>query len=280
MNNLIFMNCELSHEVLFLTTAVITPVVYTPRTTVLQTELARAGQFTARLATTAQQLDAVFQLRFKVFNLELNEGLDSAYACGRDIDEFDSYCDHILVENAENGEAVGTYRMQTGTTANRGFGYYSEREFDFTPFQPLRSQIVELGRACVLREYRSYEVLALLWRAVAIYAMQQHARYLIGCSSVSSQDPAVAWSMYYRLAPKHEVEPKLRTVPTEAFCVPPIDGSIADQIRIPKLLRAYLAVGAKICGSPALDREFKTIDFLTLLDLETMSPAARMHFFK
>src|SRR6202012_5713025 len=32
-----------------------------------------------------------------------------------------------------------------------------------------------------------------------------------------------------------------------------------------KLLRAYLAIGAKICGPPAIDREFGTIDFLTLL---------------
>ena len=28
--------------------------------------------------------------------------------------------------------------------------------------------------------------------------------------------------------------------------------------------------GAKICGAPAIDREFKTIDFLTLLDLKSL----------
>jgi len=37
--------------------------------------------------------------------------------------------------------------------------------------------------------------------------------------------------------------------------------------KIPKLLRAYLTIGARICGPPAMDREFGTIDFLTLLDL-------------
>jgi putative hemolysin len=46
----------------------------------------------------------------------------------------------------------------------------------------------------------------------------------------------------------------------------------------PKLLRAYLSLGAKICGPPALDRRFKTIDFLTLMDLETMPAAARQRF--
>jgi putative hemolysin len=39
--------------------------------------------------------------------------------------------------------------------------------------------------------------------------------------------------------------------------------------RIPRLLSAYLAVGARICGAPAIDREFRTIDFLTWLDVES-----------
>jgi putative hemolysin len=49
---------------------------------------------------------------------------------------------------------------------------------------------------------------------------------------------------------------------------------------VPKLLRTYLSLGAKICGPPALDRDFQTIDFLTLLDLETLSDTAREHFFR
>lgn len=52
-----------------------------------------------------------------------------------------------------------------------------------------------------------------------------------------------------------------------------------EQVKIPKLLRAYLTLGAKICGPPALDKNFKTIDFLTLLDLETMSELNWRRFF-
>ena len=40
-------------------------------------------------------------------------------------------------------------------------------------------------------------------------------------------------------------------------------------IPVPRLLRAYLALGARICGEPAIDREFSTVDFLTWMDLET-----------
>jgi putative hemolysin len=240
-------------------------------------ELARSGKLVARLAAGDEERDAVYRLRFQVFNVELQEGLDSALASGRDRDEFDDVCDHVLIEDTLTEQIVGTYRMQSGRVARRALGYYSEREFDFHPYRRLDERIVELGRACICRDYRGYEVLALLWRAVAIYAMDHHARYLIGCSSLTSQDPAVGWAMYRRLG-RYEVAAELRTVPTAEFQIPPSEAS-AD-VRIPKLLRAYLAVGAKICGPPAIDREFKTIDFLTLLDLETMSSFAHSHFFR
>jgi len=55
-----------------------------------------------------------------------------------------------------------------------------------------------------------------------------------------------------------------------------LPGDASD--KVPKLLRTYLAVGAKICGPPAIDREFKTIDFLTLIDLETLHPRVRARF--
>ena len=47
----------------------------------------------------------------------------------------------------------------------------------------------------------------------------------------------------------------------------------AKSPKIPKLLGAYLSLGAKICGPPALDPVFKTIDFLTMLDLEALPQA-------
>jgi len=52
----------------------------------------------------------------------------------------------------------------------------------------------------------------------------------------------------------------------------------AEMPKIPKLLRAYLSLGAKVCGPPALDRHFKTIDFLTLMDLDNLTPATRARF--
>ena len=58
---------------------------------------AEAGRYTIRFARTAEELDAVLRLRFEVFNLELDEGLDSSFLTGRDEDEFDATSHHLLV---------------------------------------------------------------------------------------------------------------------------------------------------------------------------------------
>jgi len=231
-----------------------------------------------RLASSAADRMDAFRLRFLVFNLELNEGLVAAYTTGHDIDEFDAVCDHLIVEHAPTGKIVGTYRLQTGAMASKNAGFYSEREFDFSPYKRLGNALIELGRACVHRDHRSTEVLYLLWRGIAQYAIGHGGRYLIGCSSLTSQDPTHGTAVYGAMQ-EHLVDAQLRTTPRPAFAMPLISPEGASD-RMPKLLRAYLAVGAKICGPPAIDREFKTIDFLTLMDLETLHPRVYARFMK
>lgn len=238
----------------------------------------RQGPYCARLASSTTERLEAFRLRFLVFNLELNEGLDAAYATGHDIDEFDAICDHLIVEHALTGQIVGTYRLQTGAMASENAGFYSEREFDFSPYKKLGNAVIELGRACVHRDHRSSDVLHLLWRGIAQYAISHGGRYLVGCSSLTSQDPAHGTAVYGAMR-EHLADPHLRTRPQLTFAMPLISAEGASD-KIPKLLRAYLAVGAKICGPPAIDREFKTIDFLTIMDLETLHPRVRAHFMK
>jgi putative hemolysin len=233
----------------------------------------RLGSYRMRLARTMEERAAAFRLRFRVFNLELHEGLEASYKTGEDEDEFDVYCDHLIVEDSRTAEVVGSYRLQSGLSAAMNIGYYSEREFDFSPYEPLRGRILELGRACVAREHRSFEVLTLLWKGIFQYARTRELRYLIGCSSLTSQDPVQGSAMYRKLA-KHLVTPGLRTEPTAAYSFP-LESAFRFDCRPPKLLRAYLSIGAEICGPPAMDREFKTIDFLTLLDLDRLSPTLR-----
>lgn len=260
---------------------------------------AEVGRYRLRLAESAEDRLAACRLRFKVFNIELGEGLESSYQTGLDTDRFDAICEHLLVEDKQESNCsrrvVGTYRMQSGATAARNLGYYSEQEFSFAPYEPLREGILELGRASIDREHRTPEVLTLLWRGIAQYATNMGLRYLIGCSSINSKDPAEGWQMYRQLE-HYLVSPEFETSPTKAYACPielegahaqPApslkdgDGPEASQAKapkVPKLLRTYLTIGCRIGGPPAWDREFGTIDFLTLLDLKMVSASARNRF--
>lgn len=235
-----------------------------------------AGRYIARLALREGEREAAYRLRFRVFNLEMNEGLESAFVDGFDKDHFDEVCDHLIVVDKVSGEIIGTYRLQMGDVAKRYFGYYSEQEFCFAPYEAMRDGIVELGRACIQREHRSPEVLHLLWRGIARYALANGGRYMMGCCSLTSQDADMGWAVYESLE-GWMVEPELRTVATPAYALPPVTVKLTD-VRAPKLLRAYLTIGAKICSEPAIDREFKTIDFLTLMDLQTLHPRMAARF--
>jgi putative hemolysin len=253
-------------------------------------------RYAARLARSADEVRRAQQLRFEVFNLELGEGLAESYATGLDVDPFDEFCDHLIVEELATSEIVGTYRLQTGQLAAANLGYYSEREFDFSPYEPFRCETIELGRACVHADHRNFNLLHLLWRGIARYAVERDARFLIGCSSISSQDPIDGIAVYEKLQP-YLVAPELRTCPRAKFqvvaggddagspCVwphqtPPGSAPPATADTSSRLLRAYLAIGAKICGPPAIDREFGTIDFLTLLDLDRLPAIVRARFLR
>jgi putative hemolysin len=238
--------------------------------------LARSGpadRYTVRLARDRADLHAAQTLRFLVFNVELNEGLEASYATCRDADPFDEVCDHLVVEERATGEIVGTYRLQTGAMATVNRGFYSAGEFDFAPLAPLLSQTVELGRACVHSQHRNLAVLSLLWRGIADYARERGGRYLVGCSSLPTVDPSVGTAAYSHLKRNHLAPEPWRTRPLPAYeCL--LDRMAAEPVRIPRLLAGYFSLGARICGPPALDREFGTIDFLTVLDLESLPPNA------
>jgi len=236
------------------------------------------NRYTIRFASRPQEVRAALRLRFEVFNLEMNEGLRSSHESGLDEDEFDAVCDHLLILEENSGVIVGTYRMQSGAMAARNLGYYSAREFDFAPFESIRGSLIELGRACVHRDHRSIIVISMLWKEIVRYVLKNNARYMIGCSSLTSQDPALGHAMYRKFERDGALaDPSFLTKPLPQFALP-----LAEPLEPcpppPKLLRAYLGVGARICGEPAIDREFGTIDFLTMLDCHHGSPIATKRF--
>jgi putative hemolysin len=251
--------------------------------------------FQLSFAQTVGDLIECQRLRYLVFNCELGGGLKNSEQSGFDRDHFDLICDHIMVRDATSGQLVGTYRMQTGYRAKGNLGYYSSSLFDLAPFEPIRGELLELGRACVHSDHRNRTVLAMLWKGIAQYAELCNARYLIGCSSLSSQNANEGFALYHALAGKHLAAPEFHVQPWHwcrcqssapesefANVSAPICDHPPHQTTppgLPRLFRAYLDISARLCGPPAIDRDFKTIDFLTLVDLHSIPDRVRSRFF-
>jgi putative hemolysin len=140
---------------------------------------------------------------------------------------------------------------------------------------------VEIGRACVAADHRNRNALFLLWKGLAEYAHASGARHLFGCCSLPTLDPATALRAYAWLGRNGHLHGELRVQPLPGReCVAsPITGGATAEIEMPALFRAYLRHGAKVCGPPAVDREFGTIDFFTILDLADLGPKHRAMYF-
>lgn len=242
-----------------------------------------SGRYEVRLATTADELDAALRLRFAVFNVELGEGLKRSLLTGRDEDEYDRWCTHLIVRDRTDGTVVGTYRVQTSEAAARGSGFYTASEFDLSalPRHVLESAL-ELGRACIARPHRNTRVLYLLWRGIAELARRAQKRFLFGCCSLTSQDPRSGRALLDVLAARGALHPTLRVLPRPAYrCWPALEPCVAaPAVAVPRLFDMYLAMGARVCGEPALDRAFGTIDYLVLLDLDELDASHRRRFLR
>ncbi|RBH42459.1 GNAT family N-acetyltransferase, partial [Pseudomonas sp. MWU13-2860] len=140
-----------------------------------------------RLAQSAEDIRRAQKLRYDVFAGDMGDELASR-ELGIDCDEYDELCEHLIVEDAASGLVVGTYRMLSPDNARRAPSLYSGHEFDLARLTHLRAGLIEVGRSCVHRDFRSGAVIALLWSGLADYVQQHGGQYLAGCASVSLSD--------------------------------------------------------------------------------------------
>lgn len=232
--------------------------------------------FEVKIATAAGEIEEAQRLRFEVFNLELNRGLESSYARGLDVDEFDPYCEHLIVRDLKGGAVVGTYRLLRGSQARRHIGFYSEKEFDLSRIKELDGELLELGRSCARKDFRDRALIPLMWEAIAEQVRKHQVRYLFGCGSLYTTEVAEVAAAYAWLKKKHYAPEALRVFPVEScrFRGLPEQVESSDESaliqKLPSLIKGYLRIGALVGGPPALDAEFGTADFFLILDFRSL----------
>ncbi|WP_293777441.1 GNAT family N-acyltransferase [uncultured Oxalicibacterium sp.] len=239
---------------------------------------AASPRLTLSIATTPQEVREVQRLRYKVFIEGM--GLEALKNKDRlDRDEFDDYCDHLIVRDSATLKVVGTYRVLSPSSAQKYRGFYSEKEFDLTRLSNLRDRIAEAGRACIHPRYRSGAVIMLLWAGIAGYMQKHGCEYLIGCASVSLADGgANAAALYHAIADSNMAPAEYRVRPHLAFPIAP--PRTDSQPVIPPLIKGYLRSGAWICGEPAWDAEFHCADMFMMLPLARLDSRYARHYLK
>lgn len=224
-----------------------------------------APHYSLLVAQDGNEVRAAQRLRYQVFAEEMGAHLHSPVD-GLDIDEFDEFCDHLLVRDDTSGDIVGTYRMLPPSRVAAAGKLYSDTEFDLSALGGLRPALVETGRSCVHPDHRTGAVVGLVWAGIARYMLLSGHSWLAGCASVPLDDGgALAAGVWDVVSRKHFAPPEYRVSPRVPWDVDGVDRP--GRAVVPPLLRGYLRLGAWVCGRPALDSDFGVADFFVLLSL-------------
>ncbi len=234
------------------------------------------------LAVRAEDIRQVQQLRYRVFASELGAQLKSQQA-GVDSDFYDHYCHHLLVRDIRTGAVVGSTRILTDTEARRAGGFYSESEFDLSAILAVPGRFMEIGRTCVEPAYRNGATIAVLWSGLGRFMEDHHFDYLMGCASISMEDGGnQVHRAMDRLRRDHMSPPDRRVVPYTP--VPPraelVGPSRSEPLALPPLLKAYMRLGAQVCGEPCWDPAFNVADVFVLLNVEHLQKRYVRHFLR
>lgn len=233
------------------------------------------GGLVVGLAQTVEEIELIQRLRYDVFSSEYNAVLSSQE--GIDRDDFDPWCEHLMVRELATDRVIGTYRALTPHQAKRAGGYYSESEFDLLGLGSIRDNLLEFGRACIHPDHRQGGVLMMLWSGLSEIIKQGRYEHVFGCASVSLRDDGVTAARVWRQVRENALMAGQPSVaPLHRYPVEHLDSDLPAEV--PALLKGYLKLGARVCGEPAWDPDFNTADFPMLLSMSNMGSRYRRHF--
>ena len=247
------------------------------------------NSITLRLARNAEEIQAAQRLRYQVFYKEFGILPPPQIAAeSRDYDEYDAYADHLIVidesQTDSHKKIVGTYRLFQSNRLPAGLPFYSSHEFDIAPLIESGAKLLELGRSCVLPEYRTKYVMQRLWQGIAEYLSDNDIDLMFGCASFQETDPAVIADQLAYLKHFHLPPDDLCPVAT-ADCTTYLNLKSKDELDarrvfsdLPPLIKGYLRLGAYIGKGAYLDKDFNSIDVCIVLPTHKVSSKYAKHY--
>ncbi|MBK0382682.1 lysophospholipid acyltransferase family protein [Pedobacter sp. SD-b] len=226
---------------------------------------------------------------------EVGEGTNKS----SDLDAYDIYYNHLFIWDFEAKMIVGAYRIGKGDEIYYSYGkkgFYTYELFKIKEqFYPILRQSLELGRSWIRKEYQQRPLpLFLLWKGILKYLIDNPKyKYLIGPVSISNAFSKFSKSLIVNFIYRNHFDAEMAQMvkPRKQFKVDfsKIDADIltasssslknldsligeieTSHIKVPVLLRQYIALNAKIiCFN--IDPKFSDcLDGFLVLDLESV----------
>lgn len=248
-----------------------------------------SGSLQVRVAETWEEIEAAFALRYRVFYEEMSARPSAEVAAlKRDFDEFDPYCEHLVVLDNDKGTGadavVGTYRMLRRAGASEIGRFYSSDEYNIAPIIAADGDILEMGRSCIDAEHRTRSAMQLLWRGVTAYVLGHNIRFLFGCASLHGTDTArmavpLSYLWHNHLAPERLRATALPERYVSMNLMPAADIEVKKAVRfLPPMIRGYLRLGGWVGDGAVIDHEFNTVDVFVLVEMDKVTDKYFKHY--
>ncbi|MDP5216044.1 GNAT family N-acyltransferase [Ruegeria sp. 2205SS24-7] len=229
------------------------------------------GRYQARLAAGEADIAAAQGLRTRAF---ATETMDS--------DSYDHQCQHVLVEDTRaDNHLVCCFRlfdMQGGSEIGRS---YSAQFYELSALKAFEGRMVEMGRFCIDPDYSDPDILRTAWGAMTAYVDENGIEMLFGCSSFAGTETeayldAFAMLKHRHLAPKRWL-PRVKAPDVFRFAarLRRKPDSKKAMLRMPPLLRSYLAMGGWVSDHAVVDRDLNTLHVFTGLEIGAIPPARK-----
>lgn len=240
-----------------------------------------------RLAADDTEIEAALRLRYEVFYEEYGAKADAQTLESRlDRDDYDAYAHHLVVVDRTGDEEkiVGTYRLLLQDRAQEYGQFYTSSEYDLTDLKNSGAYLMELGRSCVYKDYRTRPVLQLLWQGIADFVTDHDVELMFGCASLHGTDieslaEPLSYLHHFHASPGHlnpkaldkryvdmNIIPKEELNPKKAFSA------------LPPLVKGYLRLGATIGDGAVIDHQFNTTDVCIVVQTNQVTQRYRKHY--
>ncbi len=249
--------------------------------------LGQINNLECRLAENPEEVRRSQNMRYDVFFEEMSaKPGDYSRNNQRDVDEYDQYCDHLLVLDnqldgaARSGKIVGSYRLLRQCETGKSSGFYSQTEFDIDALVKRHpdKNFLEFGRSCVLPSYRNKRTIELLWQGSWAYVCRYGVDVMFGCASFDGTDPDLLAEplsfLFHHARAKGEWE--VFAQPGRGVNMNRIKAENLDKRsalrQLPPLIKGYLRLGAAIGAEAVIDPQFGCIDVLIVLPVGNLNP--------